>query len=123
MQTYILLACDRLEEPQEKKLIANLPEIKQALYRYAEEQGLDLVKIIDNSDSEHCEDWQLGIEQPIKKSKQLQTPINFFNDLGKEFKLDFEIGSVENDKREAVSYFGFEEGHGDPFMIAQYLDL
>ena len=123
MQIYILLACDRLEDDQEKRLRTHLPEIKQALQAYADEQDLALLKLIDESDSEHCDDWQIGIEQPIKKSKQLLTPVNFFNDLGKKFKLDFEIGSVIDGEREAVSYFGFEEGHGDPFMIAQYLDL
>ncbi len=123
MQIYILIACDRLEEKQEKKLKQNLPDIITALQTYAESLPQAKVVMINDTDSDDCEDWQLGIEQSVKKNKQLQIPINLFNDLAKKFSIDMEVGTVEKDKREAVSYFGKEEGRGDSFMIAQYLDL
>ncbi len=123
MQIYILIACDRLEENQEKKLKKNLPDILVALQGYADKLPQAKVVLINDTDSEDCDDWQLGIEQSAKKSKQLQTPINFFNDLAKKFSIDMEVGSINKESREAVSYFGAHEGRGDSFMIAQYLDL
>jgi hypothetical protein len=123
MHIYVLIACDRLEENQEKKLKSNLPDILLALTSYAESVPQANISVINDTDSDDCEDWQLGIEQPVKKSKQLQFPINLFNDLAKKFAIDMEVGSVEDGNREAVSYFGHEEGRGDSFMIAQYLGL
>ncbi len=123
MQIYILIACDRLEEKQEKKLKQNLPDIITALQTYAESLPQAKVVMINDTESDDCEDWQLGIEQSVKKNKQLQIPINLFNDLAKKFSIDMEVGTVEKGSREAVSYFGKEEGRGDSFMIAQYLDL
>ncbi|WP_396586961.1 hypothetical protein [Bermanella sp. R86510] len=123
MQIYILIACDRLEEAQEKKLKNNLADIVATLTAYAESMPNVSITIINDTDSEDCEDWQLGIEQPVKNGKQLQTPVNVFNDLAKKLAIDVEIGSIENSKREAVSYFGHEEGRGDSFMLAQYLTL
>jgi len=123
MQIYILIACDRLEEKQEKKLKQNLPDIITALQAYAESLPQAKVVMINDTESDDCEDWQLGIEQSVKKNKQLQIPINLFNDLAKKYAIDMEVGTVEKGKREAVSYFGKEEGRGDSFMIAQYLDL
>ncbi len=123
MQIYILIACDRLEEKQEKKLKQNLPDLITALQAYAESLPQAKVVMINDTESDDCEDWQLGIEQSVKKSKQLQIPINLFNDLAKKYAIDMEVGTVEKGQREAVSYFGKEEGRGDSFMIAQYLDL
>ena len=123
MQIYILIAGDRLEEKQEKKLKTNLPDIIVALQAYAESLPQAKVVVINECDSDDLEDWQLGIEQSVKKNKQLQQPLNLFNDLAKKYSLDMEIGAVEKGSREAVSYFGAQEGKGDSFMIAQYLDL
>lgn len=123
MQIYVLIACDRLEEKQEKKLKQNLPEIILALQAYAESLPQANVLLINESDSDDIEDWQLGIEQSVKKSKQLQQPINLFNDLAKKFSIDMEVGTISKKSRDAVSYFGHEEGRGDSFMIAQYLGL
>ena len=123
MQIYILIACDRLEEKQEKKLKQNLPDIITALQAYAESLPQAKVVMINDTESDDCEDWQLGIEQSVKKNKQLQIPINLFNDLAKKFSIDMEIGTITKNSREAISYFGKEEGRGDSFMISQYLDL
>ena len=123
MQIYILIACDRLEEKQEKKLKTNLPDILKALQDYAESLPQAKVVLINDTESDDCEDWQLGIEQSLKKSIYLKEPINFFNGLAKKFSIDMEIGKVSKRKREAVSYFGASEGRGDSFMISQYLDV
>ncbi len=122
MQIYLLIACDRLEETQEKNLIKNLPELQAALQSYVEE-GSSFTELINDCESEDCEDWELGISQTIKKSNQLKLPVNLFNDLAKQYNIDCEIGSINKSGREPVSYFGHNEGKGDAFMIAQYLEL
>jgi len=123
MNIYILIACDRLEDTQESKLRKNQPDILAALNTYAESMPQINITVHNDTGSDDCEDWILGIEQSIKKPKQLQAPVNLFNDLAKQFAIDFEFGTVEDENREAVSYFGHEEGKGDSFMLAQYLDL
>ena len=123
MQIYLLIACDRLEEKQEAKLRTNLPDIQAALQTYADENEVAKVTLINECDSDDCEDWQLGITQTVKKSLQLKYPVNLFNDLAKKYSVDCEVGSIKGDAREPVSYFGHEEGKGDSFMIAQYLDI
>ena len=123
MQIYVLVACDRLEENQEKNLKQNLADILAALQTYVDENEVAKVTLINECDSDDCEDWQLGISQVVKKNIQLKYPVNFFNDLAKKFALDCEIGFIEDNQREPVSYFGKEEGKGDSFLIAQYLGL
>lgn len=123
MQIYLLIACDRLEEKQEDKLKNNLAAIQAELQTYTDENAVANVAMINDCDSDNCEDWQLGISQTVKKSIQLKFPVNLFNDLAKKYHIDCEVGMIENDVREAVSYFGHEEGKGDSFMIAQYLGI
>lgn len=123
MQIYLLIACDRLEEAQEKKLRANLSDILTDLQSYVNDNEVAKVALINDCESDDCEDWELGITQTVKKSIQLKFPVNLFNDLAKKYAIDCEIGTVKNDSREPVSYFGHEEGKGDSFMIAQYLDI
>lgn len=123
MHIYIHIACDRLEKSQEAKLQANLPNILEELQKYADTSPQANVVVINESSEEDCENWVVGIEQTVKKNKQLQAPINLFNDLAKQFSLDLEIGSIEKGQRSAVCYFGTEEGRGDSYMIAQYLGL
>ncbi len=76
-----------------------------------------------NIDKEHPEDIKIGIDFHVKKAKQLEKPLNFFNDLAIEFKQDFVLGLFTNGEPEDVCYFGFEEGKGDSFMISQYVGL
>ena len=123
MQIYVLIACDRLEASQETQLKQNLPDILAALQTYVNENEVAKVELINDFDSDDCEYWQLGISQVVKKNIQLKFPVNFFNDLAKQFSLDYEIGSIENDARVPVSYIGHEEGKGDSYLIAQYLGL
>jgi hypothetical protein len=123
MQIYLLIACDRLEENQQKKLKTNLPEIQAALQIYLDENEVAKVSLINECESDDCDDWQLGISQTVKKSIQLKFPVNLFNDLAKKYAVDCEVGMIENEKREPVSYFGHAEGRGDSFMIAQYLGV
>ena len=123
MQIYLLIACDRLEESQEKNLIKNLPELQAALQSYVDEGSAFDATMINDCESEYPEDWQLGLTQTVKKGNQLKFPINLFTELANKFKIDCEIGEMKKDKRDPVSYFGHSEGKGDAFRIAQYLDL
>ncbi|MEH6567303.1 MAG: hypothetical protein V7756_18405 [Halopseudomonas sp.] len=123
MLIYVLIATDRLEEKQEKKLRQNLPELQAALQAYAEANETNKVTLINDCESDDCEDWQLGISQPIKKHIQLNFPVNLFNDLAKKYEIDCEVGYIEDGEREPVSYFGKHEGQGEAFLIAEYLGL
>lgn len=123
MELYVLIACDRLEMAQEKRLKSNLPNIQAKLAAYAEDYAFAHANFINECDSESCDDWQLGVSQQIKKKPQLKFPIDFFNSLAKTYKLDCEIGTIEAGVRQPVTFFGYYEGLGDSFMIAQYLDF
>ena len=123
MLIYLLVACDGLDESQEKKLKKNLPEIKASLQNYTDANQANNVTLIDQCDRPDCEDWQLGISQPITKSAHLKFPVDLFNTLAKQYGIDCEIGSIENEERDPISYFGKSEGRGDAFLLAEYLGL
>ena len=72
---YLLVACDRLDEKQEKKLKRNLPDLQAALQAYVDENEAGNVTLINDCESDDCEDWQLGISQSVKKKVQLKTPV------------------------------------------------
>lgn len=123
MLIYLLIACDRLEEKQEKKLRQNLPELQAALQAYADANASRHVTLINQCESDNCEEWQLGISQPVTKSTHLNFPVELFNGLARQYGIDCEVGYIEDDKREPVSYFGKEEGLGEVLLIAEYLGL
>lgn len=123
MLIYLLIACDRLGEKQEKKLKQNLPELQAALQAYVDANEANNVTLINACESEECEDWQLGITQPVKKNIHLNFPVNLFNSLARQYGIDCEVGYIEDGVREPVSYFGKEEGPGEAFLIAEYLGL
>ena len=123
MLIYILIACDRLEEKREKKLRQSLPELQAALQAYADENAAHKVTLINDCESDDCEDWQLGISQPATKKIHLNPPVDLFNRLAEQHGIDCEVGYVEDDAREPVSYFGKYEGKGEAFLIAEYLGL
>ena len=123
MFVYVLIACDRLDEKQEKKLRQNLPALQAALQTYADENAATTVTLINDCESDDCEDWQLGISQQVKKPLHLNPPVNLFNSLAEQYDIDCEVGFIEDDTREAVSYFGKHEGRGEAFVIAGYLGI
>ena len=123
MLVYLLVASDRLDEKQEKKLKRNLADLQAALQTYVDENEAGKVTLINDCESDDCEDWQLGISQPVKKKAQLKTPVALFNDLAKQYAIDCEVGSIENGERDPVSYFGKHEGQGDAFLIGEYLGV
>jgi len=123
MHIYLLIACDRLEEKQEKKLRQNLPELQAALQAYVEANAAHNVTLINECESNDCEDWQLGISQPVTKNSHLNFPVDLFNGLAEQYDIDCEVGYIEDDAREPVSYFGKHEGRGEAFLIAEYLGL
>lgn len=123
MLIYLLVASDRLEEKQEKKLKQNLPELQAALQTYVDANAAHKVTLINECESNDCEDWQLGISQPATKKNHLNFPVDLFNDLAEKYGIDCEVGYIEEDVREPVSYFGKYEGKGEAFLIAEYLGL
>ena len=123
MLLYLLVACDGLDEKQEKSLKRNLAGLQAALQAYVGAHEAEKVSLIQDCDSEDCEDWRLGISQPVKKSPQLKAPVALFNDLAKQYGIDCEAGSIEDGEYEPVSYFGKREGQGDAFLIGAYLGL
>lgn len=123
MLIYLLIACDRLEEKREKKLRQNLPELQVALQAYVDGNEANNVTLINDCESDNCEDWLLGISQPVKKNIHLNFPVNLFNSLARKYDIDCEVGYIEDDTREPVSYFGKQEGPGEAFLIAEYLGL
>jgi hypothetical protein len=123
MLIYLLVSCDRLEEKREKKLRQNLPELQAALQAYVDGNQANNVTLINDCESDNCEDWQLGISQPVKKNIHLNFPVNLFNSLARKYDIDCEVGYIQDDTREPVSYFGKQEGPGEAFLIAEYLDL
>ena len=123
MQLYFLIACDGLDEKQEKKLKRHLSDLQAALQAYAEEQAESKVVLVNDCESDDCEDWLLGIELPAKKRVALKAPVALFNSLAKQYGIDCEVGSIEAGEREPVSYFGKAEGEGDTFLIAAYLGM
>ena len=123
MLIYLLIASDRLEEKQEKKLRQNLPALQAALQAYVDAYPAANVTLINECESDDCEDWQLGISQPVKKNLHLNFPLDLFNKLAEQYDIDCEGGYVEDGTREPVSYFGKHEGKGEAFLIAEYLGL
>ena len=123
MLIYLLIACDRLEDKQEKKLKQNLPELQAALQAYVDANAANSVALINECESDDCEDWQLGISQPVTKNTHLRFPVDLFNGLADKYGIDCEVGYIEDNAREAVSYFGKHEGKGEAFLIAEYLGL
>lgn len=123
MLIYLLVACDGLDESQEKKLKKHLSELQAALQTYADANQANHVTLINQCDSDDCEEWQLGISQPVTKNTHLKFPVDLFNQLAKQYGIDCEIGSIENDQRDPISYFGKSEGRGDAFLLAEYLGL
>lgn len=123
MLIYLLIACDRLEEKQEKKLKQNLPELQAALQAYVDANPAANVTLINECESDDCEDWQLGISQQVKKKPHLNPPVDLFNGLATQYGIDCEVGYIEDETREPVSYFGKHEGKGEAFLIAEYLGI
>jgi len=67
---------------------------------------------------------QVGVFIETGKKVALKDPVNFLYTLAKEYKAEFVVGLIaENDRRENVCFFGFEEGRPDINEIAQYLGL
>ena len=123
MLLYLLVASDRLDEKQEKKLKRNLPDLQAALQTYVDENEAGNVTLINDCESDDCEDWQLGISQSVKKKAQIKAPVTLFNDLAKQYGIDCEVGSIEDGEYDPVSYFGSREGQGDAFLVGEYLGL
>lgn len=128
MLIYLLVTCDQLDEKQEKKLRQKLPELQAALQAYVDTSAntahpTEQITLINECESDDCADWQLGISQTVTKPVHLNFPVDLFNRLAQQYGIDCEVGYIEDEEREPVSYFGKHEGKGEAFLIAQYLGL
>ncbi|MED5237998.1 MAG: hypothetical protein VX379_00270 [Pseudomonadota bacterium] len=121
MLVYLLVACDGLDEKQEKKLKRAIPDVQTALQAFVAENAS--ATLIEDCESDALADWQLGISQPISKKADLKPLVTLFNELATKHGFDCEAGSIEGGERDPVSYFGKHEGQGDAFLIAAYLGL
>lgn len=123
MLVYLLVACDGLDDKQEKKLKRNLSDLQAAMQAWQQDHADSGATLINDCDSDDCEDWRLGMSLPVKKKAELKPLVALFNDLAKQFHVDCEAGSIEDGQFDPVSYFGKQEGQGDAFLIAAYLGL
>jgi len=124
MHVYILCDFSKVDDEKEAKIKAQYPEISEAFARLIDNNEVLRASLISHySDDSFIEDDQLGFSFHVKQAKHLNSPIDFCNELAQEKHLDFEIGSIDGEQFDPVSYFGFEEGKGDSFMLGQYLGL
>lgn len=125
MNVYTLIDCERLEEKSEAALRKNASDIETTLTQFIDNLSDDKPKhtlTIDCS-SDFAEDWQLGLNLQVNNKNNLKAPIELLNKVAKDYKVDFVLGIDTDGEREDICYFGFEEGAGDRYAIAQYLDL
>ena len=123
MHLYIYCDTSKLENDDIKTFSSAANNITEKLTPFIETNSqlrADLHKEIDEN---YVESSKIGIDFHVKKAKQLELPLNFFNQLAKEYKQDFVLGLFTDGKAEDVCFFGFEEGLGDSFMISQYINL
>lgn len=123
MQLYIYCDASKLEDDDVKTFISNGNTIIKRLLEFLPNNDQLRADLHQEIDQENPADIKIGLDFHVKKAKQLEKPLNFFNDLSKEFKLDFVLGLFTDGKPEDVCFFGFEEGKGDSFMISQYVGL
>ena len=124
MQVYILLAVDKLEAEQLPSLQSALPQMQDLITAFiAERPALQAELIVARADVQITPAFEFGIRFHIKQKKHLAEPIALFNRLAEQFQQDFVIGLWQQHSREDISFFGFEAGLGDSFMIAEYLFL
>ena len=78
----------------------------------------------DEFDVADTQDWDIGIQLEISKGRELKEPLNFLNKLAKKHKCDFVLGIMdEQDTKEDICYFGFEEGKPDYCEISSYIGV
>lgn len=77
MLVYLLVACDGLDEKQEKKLKRAIPDVQTALQAFVAENAS--ATLIEDCESDALADWQLGISQPISKKADLKPLVTLFN--------------------------------------------
>lgn len=123
MKLYITIDCDNFEEDEESTFKKNSSEIIQSIEDFLLDTPKMPAKIINKTASDTIAKWAVGIECQMKKRQQLDVPLTFFNAMAKQHQLNFVVGIIDGDSREDICYFGFHEGSGDSFMLAQYLGL
>lgn len=123
MQLYIYCDTSKLEDEDMTAFISHGKKVITKLEAFLLENDQLRGELHSDIDQEYAEDIKIGLDFHVKKPKQLEKPLNFFNDLSKEYKLDFVLGLFTDGKPEDVCFFGFEEGKGDSFMISRYVGL
>jgi len=83
------------------------------------EESRSSAKLINDEGAE-----QLGLSIETQRAKTLAKPLMFLYGLAREYEQEFVVGYVgEQDEREDVCYFGFEEGKPEVDEIMMYLGL
>lgn len=97
--------------------------IVEAIQQWLEESRSS-AQLINREDPHHESQWLLGLEIDTKRPKTLAKPMDFLYSLAQEYEQEFVVGlSDENQQREDVCYFGFEEGKPSLDEITMYLGL
>ena len=126
MNLYILLDVTKLESENVASLQSQLPMIaEQISFFISQETSLQGQYIERQLQQPMLSEFALGLSFSVKQKKHLAKPIAFFNQLAEQYKQDFVLGEVINDQGqqnfEPVCYFGYEEGLGDSYLIAEYV--
>ena len=123
MHLYIHCDTSKLEDDQLKAFLNSTKQMIEQLTLFLSKNDQLRATVHAELGDGDPQAIKVGLDFHVKKTKQLEVPLNFFNDLAKEHKQDFVLGTINNNEAEDVCYFGFEEGKGDSFMISQYLGL
>lgn len=106
-----------------------LAPIEDRLSQWITEQGTPyrLIKEPGTTalDADEVDEWRLGLELDTTKKNELKEPLNFLYHTAQAHELEFVVGKIDQNSgtREAVCYFGFEEGRPDLHEIGLYLGL
>ncbi len=115
MKIFIELDLSKLE-PGEQALSSSQTEEAQNAIQQLNEDNLGLGITIEASDT-------IAINAQVKKPNHLKPAVELFNTLAEQYQIDFVLGLIENDQKEEICYFGYEEGKGDTQTIAMYLGI
>lgn len=127
MLIYLYFDQPELLDDEQFETFSQQVPAKLAAWR-AEQEGIS--QLVDSNAEDFAlefkrSDWDLGFCVETRKARPLKNLLAFLNPLCQEHQLVIAVGfyDSENQSCEDVVFFGYEEGEGDLFEIANYLDL